>query len=675
MITSVLGPTSSSLEDSDRTMYDLASGGILNDPSGFSSHAGESGSVKRPGIIDHDEGNTDLTDDEYHSANRMSELTVSGALAELHHAVSEKIKSWNPYFAKSTHRKVSGSASKTSSFKHGNNSTLMLVAGEVVKDGVKEEDRLGARTRVGKCTILFNGNPFWERCIRTHEQHDKVHGYRLHVLRHHLMDDVWSKPAYVLSLLLRELSKPDSERLDWLFWVDADTIILNPYVPIETFLPPPGTEFDDVHLIYSADWNGLNNGVFPVRVNKWSADLFAAIVSYRLFKPEDPLVFRDQSAMNSMMQEPEFSKHIVQVPQRWFNAYQGEHNETLQPYQIRRGDLLVHFAGVPAREERMQYWLERAEQHLDDWEVPVKSTSYVQEARDFWNDQKDLRKNKNQNLVATKDKAVKLMTTTDQQLNDYGDRLTDEQKLAITKQREVLWKILETEKYKENAKKMEEGMKTLSGVAIPLNAAIRDANKLLLRYAHEAIFSGEKDLLEGGFSQGISNPELEQISNSVKHLKNLVMAPEEFWNRHDVTTATNAVTEARAKLQEKADALFAEQKVEEEQAARAKALEDAKKAAQQEADEAQAFGAGEATGIVEADALGAGEATSSSVAEGEADAPGAGETRVSNVVEDAPPAIHVATVPGPTVWTTAVFTASGDSLPTGIPLDEEEESK
>lgn len=82
------------------------------------------------------------------------------------------------------------------------------------------------------------------------------------------MDDVWSKPAYILSLLLRELAKPESERLEWLFWVDvdADTIILNPHLPIDVFLPPPGSEFDDINLMYSSDWNGLNNGVFPVRV-------------------------------------------------------------------------------------------------------------------------------------------------------------------------------------------------------------------------------------------------------------------------------------------------------------------------------------------------------------------------------------------------------------------------
>ncbi|KAF2767441.1 hypothetical protein EJ03DRAFT_315872, partial [Teratosphaeria nubilosa] len=301
--------------------------------------------------------------------------SVSEALSDLHHAVTSKLQSWNPYNSPTLPPPPTTSNTTT---------TFTTTAGEQIQDGLPEPERLGARTRIGKCTILFNGNSYWERAIRTHEAHDRLHGYRLHVLRQKLLDDVWDKPAYILSLLLRELSKPESERLEWLFWVDADTVILNPYIPIEVFLPPAGEEFEDVHLVYSADWNGLNNGIFPIRVTQWSVELLSAVVAYRYYRPDEPLLFRDQTAMWTLMQEAKFAKNIVNAPQRWFNAYQGEHNETLAPFQIRRGDLLVHFAGVPEREKRMGIWLDRAEQHLEDWEVPLKSTSYLGEAREFW---------------------------------------------------------------------------------------------------------------------------------------------------------------------------------------------------------------------------------------------------------------------------------------------------
>jgi len=582
--TSTLGPHEDAGLGLDADSYDAASGGVLTDPSGFG--AVQDAEESRAGII----GTGDELEAVYQNP-KDDKPSVSGALSELHQAVTDKLQSLNPYQSAQ-----SSKANKTSLAKGkrpGKGSVNPASLGEYINDGIKEEDRLGARTRVGKCTILFNSNSYWERAIRTHEEHDKKNGYRLHVLRQTLLDDVWSKPAYILSLLLRELGKPESDRLEWLFWVDADTIILNPYIPIETLLPPPGSEFDDVHLMYSNDWNGLNNGVFPVRVNQWAVQLFSAIVSFRHYKPEDPLVFRDQSAMSSVMQEPEFAKHIVQAPQRWFNAYQGEHNETLQPFQIRRGDLLVHFAGVPGREERMGYWLDRAEQHLDDWEIPVKSTSYPREAKDFWSEQRDIRKNKKITLAETRLKATQLLTTTDERLDEYGNRLTEGQLTSINEQREALKKIIEDEKWADNLEKVEEATNKLSEVCTPLRAAIGDSNKLLLKAAHEAIFAGEKDLLEAGFGSSADTPDMNNISVRVKELKNLVMSPEEFWSKKDITVATDSVTEARAKLQEiKAGLQMAAAKAVQEQTDMAKQLEEAKKMVQLEADQAAAAAGG-----------------------------------------------------------------------------------
>ena len=632
MVTSTLGPGDDPSMDMDSQFFEAPSGGVLNDPSGFGMTPGNR---ERPGII----GSDEVEEVDEHLPMSGKKPTVGGALSDLHHAVSDKLQSWNPYFVKPANGKGAVGSNETTTMSGTKNSTGFGLGGESVKDGVNEEDRLGARTRIGKATILFSGNAFWERCVRTHEQHDKVHGYRLHILRQTLMDDVWSKPAYILSLLLRELSKHESERLDWLFWVDADTIILNPYIPIETFLPPPGTEFDDVYLMYSNDWNGLNNGVFPIRVNQWSVQLFAAIVSYRHYNPKDPLVFRDQSAMNTLMQEPEFAKHIMQAPQRWFNAYQGEHNETLQPFQVRRGDLLVHFAGIPARETRMQYWLERAEQHLDDWEVPVKSTSYIQEARDFWNEQRGLRKHRNLQVEEARDKAQKLLFLTDTNLNDYGDRLEDDQRKKIGSQRDELKTTIEQEATKHNLEKIQDGMNKLLDISGPLTFVIAEANKQLLKSAHEAIFAGEKDLLDGGFGQGASSPEMEQISAHVQKLKALVMSPQDGWNRNDIKSAINDVTESRAKLQEKLAVDAQAQKL----AADAELLEAAKAAAQKEANEADA--------VVTRDGTGA-----------------ETEKELRPAVGDDGVAYVVVTAPGTMVWTTEVVTSTSSSDAAPKPL-------
>jgi hypothetical protein len=107
------------------------------------------------------------------------------------------------------------------------------------------------------------------------------------------------------------------------------------------------------------------------------------------------------------------------------------------------------------------------------------------------------------------------------------------------------------------------------------------SNKLLLQSAHEAIFAGEKDLLGNGFKDDGENvPQLSAIAEGVKNLRTLVMKPETEWSRQDIEQATNAVTEARARLLEKLEQDEAERKLAEE---RAKALEDARLAAEVEA--------------------------------------------------------------------------------------------
>jgi hypothetical protein len=601
----MLGPGEDIFDGEELVSFDTSSAGVLNDPSGFGTQLTKG---KRPGILSADEQD-EATEHRIHHGltsagkEKAKEPSVTGALAELHNAVSHKIQSWNPYFAKGSKMDDSLDVNGTESMKSNKKNSSSVLAGESIKDGVNENDRLGAKVRIGKATLLFSGNPYWERCVKTHERHDKEHGYRLHILRQQLMDDVWSKPAFILSILLREMAKPESERLDWLFWVDADTVILNPYVPIETFLPPLGTEFDDVFLMYVNDWNGLNNGVFLIKVNHWAVKLFSAIVSYRHFRPDGDLQFRDQSAMNTLMQEPAFAKNIVQAPQRWFNAYQGELNETLQPFQVRRGDLLVHFAGIPDREARMQYWLERAEQHLDDWEMPVKSTTYPQEAKDFWNQERQKRRDRMEKVVEVRKKASEMMAQTEQRMNDFGDRLNDDEKRNVNDAREELKKVFEDPNREEDVEKLEEAMKKVEESARALVDAMNHSHKLLLQSAHEAIFTGEKDLLGNGYKDDGENvPQLSAIAEGVKNLKTLVMKPDTEWSRQDIEQATNAVTEARARLLEKLEQDEAERNLAEE---RAKALEDARLAAEMEA--GQFVGAQNADGTSSDSSLGSDE--------------------------------------------------------------------
>jgi hypothetical protein len=69
---------------------------------------------------------------------------------------------------------------------------------------------------IAKVTIVFGDSPIYQGALKTHEEHSRKFGYPVHVLRSGILDDVWTKPAYLLSLLLEELVKPKSERLEWI---------------------------------------------------------------------------------------------------------------------------------------------------------------------------------------------------------------------------------------------------------------------------------------------------------------------------------------------------------------------------------------------------------------------------------------------------------------------------
>jgi len=517
--TAVLSPGQGSL-GAGAGIYGAASGKMLSSPSGFGKSRNEAeGGDAMIGTNDRSELEIDAGSIEAETKKPVGK----GALSGLHHAVTDNLQSWKPYHAETKRPPSDNSAANKTAVAKQKKPVLTAPSGEIIKDGIKEEDRLGARTRIGKCTIVFNGNSYWERALRTHEEHDRLHGYRLHVLRQSLLDDVWSKPAYILSLLLRELARPESERLEWLVWVDADTIILNPHVPIEIFLPPAGSEFDDVHLIYTNDPNGFNNGIFPIRVNRWAVDLFSAILSYRYYRPDAPLVFRDQSAMGALIKEPQFANHVAAAPQRWFNAYQGEHNETLAPFQVRRGDLLVHLAGVPDREKRMGYWLERAEQHLDDWEISFKSTSYPQEARDFWNEQRGFKRAHTDLLSAIRLKATTLLTKTEERLNLYSAQLTNKQRGAISGLYHQLSSLLAREKWQEEVQNMETLITRLEQKSELLISAAEQPHKLPLTPAHDVVSAGEKDLLHPTYTEGISDANLQHVGETVENLKKLIV--------------------------------------------------------------------------------------------------------------------------------------------------------
>lgn len=185
-------------------------------------------------------------------------------------------------------------------------------------------------------------------------------------------------------------------------------------------------------MLVTNDENGLNNGVFFLRVSAWAIEVMSANVAYRTFNPHEELTFQDQSALDNIFHMDKFRDQVVYCPQRWFNAYQsGFLNESIEANQVRRGDLVVHFAGVGNKIERMNYWCDIAEKHLPDWEVEIPHTSYTEEIEEFWSQKRGkdvLEKHELQNARLS---AEILIDETERNMTLYREYLTTDEQIRI----------------------------------------------------------------------------------------------------------------------------------------------------------------------------------------------------------------------------------------------------
>lgn len=276
-----------------------------------------------------------------------------------------------------------------------------------------------SRNRVATVTAHFGGlegNEHYTKALTTHLEHALVHGTEVHVLCDKVTDDLWNKPAFLLDLLLREMLKSESKRLEWLVWVDRDTLILDQCRPATSFLPSSATEKPlakwwrrnehirgeelgkippEINLLAAIDPNGLNNGIFLVRVSHWAVSLFIAILAYHHYNPTVQLRFTEQSAMELVLADDKFKDQVQLVPQHWFNAFpHGDQddflvrNDTaaaeLEEMQVRKGDWLVHMAGHHYKAQALNGWFDMLQGMEDVWETEMVQRDLNGEIRRFW---------------------------------------------------------------------------------------------------------------------------------------------------------------------------------------------------------------------------------------------------------------------------------------------------
>lgn len=149
----------------------------------------------------------------------------------------------------------------------------------------------------------------------------------------------WSKFHYLLKYL---------DDFDYLFWSDADAIILQPQIRLEDLIIPKLPENKD--LLWTFDvCNHYNNGHMLIRgKSTWVRDYFQ-----RCLKQDDLLyhIWWDNAAMIRLYENnPEDRKKIETLHESWLiNSYVFGPRDTANDPSVRlykHGDFLIHFAGV-----------------------------------------------------------------------------------------------------------------------------------------------------------------------------------------------------------------------------------------------------------------------------------------------------------------------------------------
>jgi hypothetical protein len=145
---------------------------------------------------------------------------------------------------------------------------------------------------------------------------------------------------------------------------------------------------ESVYALVTADHNGLNNGIFYLKVHPSSLDLLTKTIDYPLSNPDDDLGwFGEQAAMAKVIKsieaeypDPKEPSGIAWIPRTWINNYEWEHGFEGEP-----GSFMVHFAGLAeTRLAHMTAWLNELQRNQAKWEISLEDMPLKDAIPEFW---------------------------------------------------------------------------------------------------------------------------------------------------------------------------------------------------------------------------------------------------------------------------------------------------
>jgi hypothetical protein len=215
--------------------------------------------------------------------------------------------------------------------------------------------------------------------LTSHQSHATLHNYPIFIQRMPTDPGPWYHTLTLISLILQELGKPLEERVEWLMLVDPDSIVINPEIPVEVFLPPP--DFDDIHFVGTKNGRDVDTTTYFIRVNPWSIRLLSRLLGADSVKPADTDYDIYDSAFARALNQSEHRSNVLFQPPSWYNTY-----ESRSGFEGKPGDLLVRFQGSKIKlRSYLKSWSSVVDgENASRWRMPLSETSYPRETTTYW---------------------------------------------------------------------------------------------------------------------------------------------------------------------------------------------------------------------------------------------------------------------------------------------------
>ncbi|ORX84039.1 hypothetical protein BCR32DRAFT_291624 [Anaeromyces robustus] len=205
-------------------------------------------------------------------------------------------------------------------------------------------------------------NSYAEHAISEFYQYANIHGYKFiyNNQRYDRDNELFYMKIHVITEAITEGLK--EKKFNWIFWVDCDTVLANPSIKLEAFLPRKR----NIHFI-AADRNGINAGVFFIRVHPWSLNFMLRTGSHAYFNKDEYYEYGEETSFKKILKEAEGKeeeKFFALVPPEWFNTL---------PENKKRGDFILHPC-FRKKESQVDIYELRKEVQSDKKYISGKST-------------------------------------------------------------------------------------------------------------------------------------------------------------------------------------------------------------------------------------------------------------------------------------------------------------